>query len=311
VEAISYRPFGDSAAGVTRYRFTSKELDGETGLYFYGARYYSPGLGRFISPDPIAPRLGEPQGLNRYSYVQNNPLRYTDPTGNEEEDPQVQPRSSANLPIASEMADAIAGSFVGEFMEGQRAEIQAQSRRVVAGAMIDVPRMALGSYDLVISTLRLGQNPSRAINSAEPLGTTIAIAEEVRDVSAAVLAMAGVAGVLLPRPLLSSGLESRGFRAPPGTRQIPEGIPETWRIRPSRGDGGVLYYDPAIPNKANSVRVMPGDATSPYATSRSPYVRWQLNGQPLDQAGSVLPTKYSPAAHIPLSDFQFNPDLFK
>ncbi|HEY53273.1 MAG TPA: RHS repeat-associated core domain-containing protein [Caldilineae bacterium] len=51
------------------------------GLYFYNSRYYDPVLGRFISPDTIVPEPGNPQSLNRYSYVLNNPLRYTDPTG--------------------------------------------------------------------------------------------------------------------------------------------------------------------------------------------------------------------------------------
>ena len=49
----------------------------------YGARFYSPRLGRFIQPDTIVPEPGNPQALNRYAYVNNNPLRYTDPTGHQ------------------------------------------------------------------------------------------------------------------------------------------------------------------------------------------------------------------------------------
>jgi RHS repeat-associated protein len=56
-------------------------FDSSTGLYFYNARYYDPALGRFIQPDSIVPEPGNPQSFNRYSYVLNNPLRYTDPTG--------------------------------------------------------------------------------------------------------------------------------------------------------------------------------------------------------------------------------------
>ena len=52
-------------------------------LYHYQARWYSPVLGRFLSPDPIVPNPTNPQALNRYSYVYNNPLRYLDPTGYE------------------------------------------------------------------------------------------------------------------------------------------------------------------------------------------------------------------------------------
>jgi RHS repeat-associated protein len=63
------------------YKFTGKELD-STGLYYYEARYYDPTLGRFISPDIIVLRPGDPQELNRYTYAKNNPMLYTDPTGN-------------------------------------------------------------------------------------------------------------------------------------------------------------------------------------------------------------------------------------
>jgi RHS repeat-associated protein len=51
------------------------------GIYHYGARFYSPKVGRFLSPDTIIPGAGNPQAWNRYSYVLGNPLKYTDPTG--------------------------------------------------------------------------------------------------------------------------------------------------------------------------------------------------------------------------------------
>jgi len=45
------------------------------------ARYYDPSMGRFLSVDPMCGLLDRPQGWNRYAYVMNNPLMYTDPTG--------------------------------------------------------------------------------------------------------------------------------------------------------------------------------------------------------------------------------------
>ncbi|MCX5697566.1 MAG: FG-GAP-like repeat-containing protein [Candidatus Omnitrophica bacterium] len=63
-----------------KYKFTGKELD-NTGLYFYGARYYDPTIGRFITADTIVQSPYDPQALNRYSYCRNNPINYTDPTG--------------------------------------------------------------------------------------------------------------------------------------------------------------------------------------------------------------------------------------
>jgi len=86
VEEIYYFPFGgirlDTGSVDVRHKYTGQEEDPETGLYYYGARYYDPVLARFISPDPIVPDPTDPQSLNRYSYTRNNPLRYIDPTGN-------------------------------------------------------------------------------------------------------------------------------------------------------------------------------------------------------------------------------------
>jgi type IV pilus assembly protein PilP len=71
-----------SGADVTAYKFTGKELDDRVGLYYYGARYYDPLLGRFITPDYVIPGGGlDPQGYNRYAYVLNNPMKYVDPDG--------------------------------------------------------------------------------------------------------------------------------------------------------------------------------------------------------------------------------------
>jgi RHS repeat-associated protein len=65
----------------TDHTFTGQKLDRNTGLLYYGARHYDSALGMFISPDSIVPSPGDPQSLNRYAHVRNNPLRYTDPTG--------------------------------------------------------------------------------------------------------------------------------------------------------------------------------------------------------------------------------------
>ncbi len=63
------------------YKFTGKERDSESGLDNFGARYMGSNLGRFMSPDLIAGQVSNPQSLNLYSYVRNNPVIFTDPTG--------------------------------------------------------------------------------------------------------------------------------------------------------------------------------------------------------------------------------------
>ena len=65
------------AFSLKRYRFNSKELDSETGYYYYGARYYMPYTARWISPDPI----GLLDGLNIYQFALNNPLINVDRNG--------------------------------------------------------------------------------------------------------------------------------------------------------------------------------------------------------------------------------------
>lgn len=65
-----------ASTGTTTTNYTGQKLDG-TGLLYYNARYYDPGLGKFISPDTLIPS-GSPQNLNRYSYVSNNPINRTD-----------------------------------------------------------------------------------------------------------------------------------------------------------------------------------------------------------------------------------------
>ena len=64
-----------------RSRCTGKERDAETGLDFFGARYFSGPQGRWTSTDPISGWPSQPQSWNRYAYALNNPLRYVDPNG--------------------------------------------------------------------------------------------------------------------------------------------------------------------------------------------------------------------------------------
>ena len=79
-----FRPFGADAevrgALPQQHKYTDQEQD-DTGLYYYGARYYDAGLGRFMSADTILPNVYDTQLLNRFTYVKNNPLVLIDPTG--------------------------------------------------------------------------------------------------------------------------------------------------------------------------------------------------------------------------------------
>jgi RHS repeat-associated protein len=80
-----YYPFGESVTSSgdeeSLYQFTGKEKDSNTGLFYFGARYYDPGIGRFLSVDPLAEKS---LAWSPYVYTKNNPLRFIDPDGNED-----------------------------------------------------------------------------------------------------------------------------------------------------------------------------------------------------------------------------------
>ncbi|HEX9197328.1 MAG TPA: RHS repeat-associated core domain-containing protein [Candidatus Bathyarchaeia archaeon] len=80
----SYRPYGQdngTPPGSDTYKFTGKPVSQTTGLYYYLHRWYDPTTGRFISPDPDANSISEPQSLNQYAYALDSPHNYIDPTG--------------------------------------------------------------------------------------------------------------------------------------------------------------------------------------------------------------------------------------
>jgi len=85
----------------TKYRFTGKEVDEETGLYYFGARYYDPRISLWYGVDPMAEKY---LSWNPFNYTMNNPIRFIDPTGMETEesngsgDPKKKDQNPANQP---------------------------------------------------------------------------------------------------------------------------------------------------------------------------------------------------------------------
>ncbi|WP_303850146.1 RHS repeat-associated core domain-containing protein [Apibacter mensalis] len=84
VQHVEYVPFGEvfieerNNSWNTPYLFNGKELDEETGLYYYGARYYNPRESVWLSVDPLAEKY---PNVSPYAYTFQNPINYTDPTG--------------------------------------------------------------------------------------------------------------------------------------------------------------------------------------------------------------------------------------
>ena len=106
-----YHPYGTTAyrsakpgfdLSLKRYRFSGKERDDETGLYYFGARYYAPWLGRWTSCDPA----GFVSGPNLFRYCANTPVVLSDPTGMQEMDRRFAlPPDIANVPSGASAAD--------------------------------------------------------------------------------------------------------------------------------------------------------------------------------------------------------------
>jgi RHS repeat-associated protein len=103
---VRYKAWGEdrytSGTVPSGYRFTGQRNEATLGLYYYGARWYDASLGRFISADTIVPNLGDPQAWDRYAYVENNSVKFVDPTGHRPvEDDKLPPSTPTPNPTLS------------------------------------------------------------------------------------------------------------------------------------------------------------------------------------------------------------------
>ena len=175
----TYAPFGETtAAGIVSsnpYQFTGRENDA-TGLYYYRARYYHPGLQRFISEDPIGFVAGDP---NFYAYVGNSPVMFTDPSG------EIAPLVSAAVACG---AGAVGGAAV--VLSGRKAswgEVALGSAIGCGGGLAVLGGWAAGAAAIAAVTATeavttattalsgaAAAAASRALAQAEPVGRALA-----------------------------------------------------------------------------------------------------------------------------------------
>ena len=143
-------PYGDSetcGSSPTEHLFTGKERDAESGNDYFGARYYASSMGRFMSPDwsakedpvPYA-KLDDPQSLNLYAYVRNNPLGGVDSNGHE---------GTAAEATAQAAEDWIFGSTPVQFDGGKKRRPAAQQQ---PSKQDQVKSAALGAKNLAACT---------------------------------------------------------------------------------------------------------------------------------------------------------------
>ena len=124
-----YHPYGTTSYQVAesgaemslkRYRYTGKERDQETGLYYHGARYYAPWLARWTAADPI----GIEGGLNLYAYVRGNPVSFSDPQGTD-----VGPKSAERLEREERDWKMVNSPEFKEWQEKKIAESEAAQKK--------------------------------------------------------------------------------------------------------------------------------------------------------------------------------------
>ena len=120
--STSYQAVRNQTETPKRYRYTGKERDEETGLYYHGARYYAAWLGRWTAADP----KGMVEGVNVYGYVRGKPIRLIDPMGQW----GIDVSSTARIPAAAVPTD---NSGVPETKPGNAKPSQSAGAKAVAG----------------------------------------------------------------------------------------------------------------------------------------------------------------------------------
>ncbi|MBE3049901.1 RHS repeat-associated core domain-containing protein, partial [Candidatus Bathyarchaeota archaeon] len=188
----TYKPFGTpvSASGTEKVGYAGELIDSAAGtspgLYYIGARWMDPELGRFVSMDSDLGRLSAPQTQNRYVYCVNNPLKFVDPTGGRSYSVNdnfwsIMPGWLAPLEVLEEMLTRIFTRDVFIAIGGLRAmqRIAAKTYRVVLdrAACIFIRSCAIG-HELVNSVV------PRAIETGKQVVKTIShrIIEEATSI---------------------------------------------------------------------------------------------------------------------------------
>ncbi len=113
IQHTEYMAFGEtfvdehSVSNKMPYLFNGKELDYETGLYYYGARYYDPKVSIFLNVDPLVEKTGTP-----YAYTYNNPIRFIDPTGMEPTSTDVRQNKDGSYTVVGAYNDGDTNIYV-------------------------------------------------------------------------------------------------------------------------------------------------------------------------------------------------------
>ncbi|AKT43566.1 SpvB/TcaC N-terminal domain-containing protein [Chondromyces crocatus] len=181
-----YHPYGTTAywsapsgieVSLKRYRYTRKERDKETGLYYHGARFYACWLGRWISTDPA----GVEYGPNLYEYVKANPVRFHDPSGMSPEDdvPDYGLEFMQRLVVAQAVESGIKPPTAEEQKAQQAAQSQARAQKAVTSrttAPVGLRALQQMAPSTQNSVFVQGSHLSGALNAGTAVGLAGAVA---------------------------------------------------------------------------------------------------------------------------------------
>ena len=180
VRRHDYFPFGDGSDGTTRgqdtLRYTGKERDPESGLDYFGARYYASRVGRFTTPDEPDNDfdLTAPQSLNRYAYARNNPLRYVDPDGRAIETPWDV--FNVGLGVASFASNIRAGNYGSAALDA-------------AGLVYDSVATAVpvlpGGAGSAIKATRVGSKVASVVRASDKAADVARVVDKASDIGRA------------------------------------------------------------------------------------------------------------------------------
>ena len=213
-EGLTYYPYGavrtDTGTTNVPYKYTGQELDGSTGLYFYNARYYDAALARFITSDTIIQNPRDPQTLNRYSYVGNNPIVRTDPTGHD---------FGLSFIIASIVVSTISSGVQSDWDAGATLT-GAAIGGVAAGVGAGVGEAVTGAIGG-----KLGAVAGGVAGGAASGGTSAGLnAAAGRNVDIGLAIGAGAASGLVSSGLVQSSGFSEGWNVNPLTARLAGGV---------------------------------------------------------------------------------------